>query len=97
MKRVAVVVVALVAAATSAAAPSEWESRAPLPVARTEVSAAALGSEIVVVGGYTSDGASSRRANAYSPDRDTWRRLPDLPVGVNHAMAVGVGGRGDKF
>ena len=92
MKRVAVVV-ALVAAATSAAAPSEWEPRAPLHVPRTEVSAAAVGSEIVVVGGYTSDGASSRRADAYSPVRDTWRRLPDLPVGVNHAMAVGVGGR----
>jgi hypothetical protein len=93
VKRVAVVVVALVAASTSAAAPSEWEPRAPLPLPRTEVSAAAVGSEIVVVGGYASDGASSRRADAYSPTRDTWRRLPDLPVGVNHAMAVGVGGR----
>jgi N-acetylneuraminic acid mutarotase len=93
VKRVAVVVAALAAASTSAAAPAEWETRAPLSVARTEVSAAAVGSEIVVVGGYTSDGASSRRADAYSPARDTWRRLPDLPVGVNHAMAVGVGGR----
>jgi Kelch motif len=46
----------------------------------------------VVVGGFTPDGASSRRADAYSPARDSWRRLPDLPVGVNHAMAVGAGG-----
>jgi len=34
-----------------------------------------------------------RRADAYSPARDTWRRLPNLPVGVNHAIAVGAGGR----
>ena len=93
MKSLAVVAVALVAASPSAAAPSEWVARAPLPLPRTEVSAAAVGSEIVVVGGYTPDGASSRRADAYSPARDTWRRLPDLPVGVNHAMAVGAGGR----
>jgi len=93
VKSLAVVAVALVAASPSAAAPSEWVARAPLPLPRTEVSAAAVGSEIVVVGGYTPDGAASRRADAYSPARDTWRRLPDLPVGVNHAMAVGAGGR----
>ena len=46
-----------------------------------------------MLGGYTADGGSSRRADAYSPERDSWRRLPDLPVGVNHAMAVGVDGR----
>jgi N-acetylneuraminic acid mutarotase len=93
LKRVAVLAAVLVAASTSAAAPREWEARAALPVPRTEVSAAAAGNEIVVVGGYTSEGASSRRADAYSPAKDSWRRLPDLPVGVNHAMAVGVGGR----
>ncbi|MFM6962876.1 MAG: kelch repeat-containing protein, partial [Micrococcales bacterium] len=51
-------------------------------------SAAVVGSEIVVLGGFTADGGSSRRVDAYSPARDTWRRLPDLPVGVNHAMAI---------
>jgi len=93
VRLLAVVAVSLVAASPSAAAPSEWEPRTPLPLPRTEVSAAAVAGEIVVVGGYTEDGASSRRADAYSPARDTWRRLPDLPVGVNHAMAVGAGGR----
>lgn len=93
MRSLAVVAVALLAAASPAAAPGEWDARAELPVPRTEVSAAAVGSEIVVLGGFTSDGASSRRVDAYSPAKDTWRRLPDLPVGVNHAMAVGVQGR----
>ncbi len=92
-RALAVVALALVAATSSAAAPTQWESRAAMPLARTEVSAAAVGNEIVVVGGYTQDGASSRRADAYSPARDRWRRLPDLPVGVNHATAVGIEGR----
>jgi N-acetylneuraminic acid mutarotase len=77
----------------SGAASLEWDDRAPLPLPRTEVAAAAVGNEIVVVGGFTIDGGASRRADAYSPARDSWRRLPDLPVGVHHAMAVGVAGR----
>ena len=72
---------------------ADWETRAPLPVPRTEVAAAAFGSEIAVVGGFELDRSASRRAHAYSPGRDRWRRLPDLPVGVHHAMAVGSGGR----
>lgn len=96
-RAVAAVAIALAAVASAAAAPSDWEVRAALPVPRTEVSAAAVGSEIFVLGGYTADGGSSRRADAYSPERDSWRRLPDLPVGVNHAMAVGVDGRAYLF
>jgi N-acetylneuraminic acid mutarotase len=64
-----------------------------MPLPRTEVAAAAVGSEIVVVGGFTADGGASQRADAYSPARDSWRRLPDLPVGVHHAMLVGAAGR----
>jgi N-acetylneuraminic acid mutarotase len=84
---------AAVTAATAGAAPKVWESHAAMPVPRTEVAAARVGSEIVVFGGFTADGGASRRADAYSPARNTWRRLPDLPIGVHHAMAVGAGGR----
>ena len=89
---VALLAVAIVAGAAGAA-PLQWDTRAPMPLPRTEVAAAAAGNEIVVVGGFTIDGGASRRADAYSPARDTWRRLPDLPVGRHHAMAVGVGGK----
>jgi N-acetylneuraminic acid mutarotase len=89
----AAVLVAAVVVGVSAAAPSQWESHAAMPVPRTEVAAAVVGDEIVVVGGFTADGGASTRADAYSPARDGWRRLPDLPIGVHHAMAVGAGGR----
>jgi hypothetical protein len=78
---------------SAGATPLEWQAHAGLPVPRTEVAGATVGSEIVVVGGFTIDGGASRRADAYSPARDSWRRLPDLPIGVHHAMAVGARGR----
>jgi Kelch motif/Galactose oxidase, central domain len=71
----------------------EWQSRAAVPVPRTEVAATVAAGEIVVVGGFLEDGSSSRRADAYSPARDRWRRLPDLPLAVNHAMAAAHRGR----
>lgn len=84
---------ALLLAAAAPAATRDWESLAPLPMPRTEVAAAVFGSEIGVFGGFTAAGDASTRADAYSPSLDRWRRLPDLPVGVHHAMAVGVAGR----
>jgi len=82
---------AFVPAASSGGA--AWRDAAPLPMPRTEVVAARAGSEIVVVGGYRADGSTSARADAYSPGRDRWRRLPDLPLAVNHAAAAGYRGR----
>ncbi len=85
--------VCLGTAAVAAAAPRDWEIRAPMPVPRTEVSAAAVGREIAVLGGLALDRSASRRVDAYSPMLDGWQRLTDLPVGVHHAMAVGAAGR----
>ncbi len=70
-----------------------WKQAAPVPLPRTEVTAARLGNEIVVIAGYTADGKSSARVDAYSPTRNRWRKLPDLPVAVNHAMAASYRGR----
>jgi N-acetylneuraminic acid mutarotase len=77
-----VAVLAVLAVAAS------WLTGAPLPEPRTEVGAAQLNGEIVVIGGLLSNGGNSRRVDAYAPATDTWRRLPDLPVSVDHA-AVG--------
>src|SRR5215218_4948951 len=51
------------------------------------------GHELVVVGGFLADGRSSERVDAYSPATNRWRRLRDLPVAVNHAMAASDGRR----
>jgi N-acetylneuraminic acid mutarotase len=76
-----------------AAAVLAWHSNPPLPVARTEVAGASWHDQVVVVGGFTADGRSSARVDAYDPHTRSWRRLPDLPLAVNHAMAASGNGR----
>src|SRR5215210_5756999 len=70
-----------------------WQVHAPLPVPRTEVAAATLGTDIAVVGGYLESGGSSRRVDFFTPASDTWRSGPDLPAAVNHAAATVARGR----
>jgi len=55
--------------------------------------AVAAGGDIVAVGGFVAGGANTARADAYSIANDRWRRLPDLPVAVDHAAAATVNGR----
>jgi non-specific serine/threonine protein kinase len=91
--RAVCVFLALVLVPVALAGSTEWDSRSPLPLPRTEVAAATVGREIMVLGGFTSSGGASTRVDAYSPARDRWRRLPDLPIGVHHAMAAAAGGK----
>ncbi len=75
------------------AAALAWVAAAPMPEARTEVAAAVVRGEIAVVGGLTQSAAPSARVDAYSPAADRWRRLPDLPAAVHHALVASDGQR----
>src|SRR5688500_3339394 len=68
--------VPLLAAAGETAGSPVWTSRAPMPVARTEVAAATVNGRIAVVGGMTRAGQASRDAWLYAPGTDRWRALP---------------------
>jgi non-specific serine/threonine protein kinase len=81
------------ALASSAQTGGGWQRHAPVPLPRTEVTAAAVRGEIVVVGGFVADGSNVGRADAYSPRTNSWRRLPDLPVSVDHAAGAAWRGR----
>ena len=89
------VAVALLALALAGGAHAAWVERAPLPVPRSETAATAVGGRIVVAGGYTADGRTSRRVDAYDPVRNRWTQLPDLPFGVNHPATASW--RGEMF
>jgi non-specific serine/threonine protein kinase len=82
-----------VASPVAALALAAWVAGAPLTEPRTEVAAAPLSGHIVVVGGLLASGANSRRVDAYDPRADSWSRLPDLPVSVDHAAAASWRGR----
>ena len=81
------------ASAVATLALAAWVTGSPLPEPRTEVAAAPLQGRIVVVGGFLASGANSRRVDAYDPRGDSWSRLPDLPVSVDHAAAASWRGR----
>jgi N-acetylneuraminic acid mutarotase len=55
------------------------------------VAAALFGEELAVVGGVGLSGQNTSTVHAFSPRRNRWRRLPNLPVRVDHAMAAGRG------
>jgi non-specific serine/threonine protein kinase len=86
--------IALSVPAFAAASPAPaWQEAAPMPTPRGEVAAAAVAGEIAVVGGFVADGRNSPLVHAYSPRTNRWRRLPDLPASVDHAMAAVYRGR----
>jgi non-specific serine/threonine protein kinase len=89
----AVAVAAISIAVGAAGGAAQWQRHAPLPEPRTEVAAGLARGEIVVVGGFLASGGNTARADAYSIADDRWRRLPDLPVAVDHAVAASVNGR----
>jgi hypothetical protein len=57
-----------------------WSRLPAGPLAgRQRTTGAWTGSELVIVGGSTADGAVFTDAAAYNPTTRSWRRLPDLP------------------
>src|SRR4051794_14729358 len=84
---------ALLALALPLVALPSWRVRAPVPLPRTEVAAAALGTLIAIVGGLVADGSATARVDVYRTASDSWWGLPDLPAAVHHAAATTLGGR----
>jgi non-specific serine/threonine protein kinase len=62
-----------------------WRRIADIPTPRSEVAAAVLRDEVYVIGGF----GGGRVVEIYDGQR--WRRGPDLPIEVDHAMAAAVG------
>lgn len=82
---------------TTTTAPAGWIEVAPMRVARSEHPGVVLGGEVVVIGGFIEVGVGrigvTDTVEAYSPDSDTWRDLPDLPEPIHHGMAAVVADR----
>jgi len=89
------------AASSTSPAPSPaklaWRRLAPAPSERTEVTAAAVGPDVYLMGGYRGDGTTVSTVQVYDSRRNRWRQGPPLPLAVNHAMAAPVGGSVDVF
>jgi N-acetylneuraminic acid mutarotase len=81
---------------------ARWETRAPVPDPRTEVSVAAIDSVVYLLGGFGPNGrrpgggprpAAPRTMLAYDPAADRWTVASEIPEGVNHAGLAALGGK----
>lgn len=84
----------LLPAPPAAAQIGVWETRAPFPLEATEVSSAAIGDKVYVVGGLTAEGGNNRLF-IYDAFTDTWSEGAPLPVpgGVDHANVAALSGK----
>jgi uncharacterized protein (TIGR03437 family) len=71
-----------------------WETRAPFPIAATEVSGAAIGGMVFVVCGLTPQG-STNRLFRYDPRANSWMELAPAPLsgGADHCNVAAAGGK----
>lgn len=68
--------------------PAVWEPIADARVARDAVAATQSDGTIWVFGGMAADNKVSGKHEGYDPALDNWKSAEDLPVPVQHAMAV---------
>ncbi|HTI74397.1 MAG TPA: kelch repeat-containing protein [Mycobacterium sp.] len=73
---------------TQAEPPPEWRPIADARVARDAVAATESDGTIWVFGGLGADNRVSGRHEGYDPGIDSWKGGENLPVPVQHAMAV---------
>jgi N-acetylneuraminic acid mutarotase len=69
-----------------------WMCAGSLPIARSELAAAALGTIIYAAGGLNRWGRS-RAFESYDTETRTWRQLPSTPTVVHHAALAALGGK----
>ena len=72
-----------------------WSPLRPLPVAQTELGAAAVGNIVYVSGGLRQSGSDLVSTDfflAFDPSRGTYRKVPQLPRRVDHPGIVAAGG-----
>lgn len=70
-----------------------WQTLAPMPSMRQEVSTAVLGSRVYVIAGFFSNGVSSNLVEAYDAATNTWSGAAPLPIETNHNAAATIGNR----
>src|SRR5437867_492874 len=76
-------------APTGSSAAIAWRRIPDIPTARSEVAATAFRGEVYVIGGF----GGGRVVEIFDGQR--WRRGPDLPLEVDHAMAASVSDTAD--
>src|SRR5690242_10054632 len=64
-----------------------WSTLAPMPIEISEVTVAASGGKIYVIGGSTGDVVDQRLNQEYDIATNRWRNRAPLPRGMTHARS----------
>lgn len=80
---------------TTAPAPTHlsWSSVAPLPLPRTELTAASLDGKVYVGGGLLAGGQATNRVDVYDPATNTWAVSVPFPAPLHHTSLLATNGR----
>jgi N-acetylneuraminic acid mutarotase len=70
----------------------QWQTRTPMPTARSGIAAALLFGEIVVIGGEAPAGTFAE-VEIYNPKTSRWAALPPMPTPRHGLGAAAVDGR----
>jgi len=68
--------------------PGKWTAVAPMPTARQEVAAVALGGRLFVIGGFGGGAEAVGTVEVYDPAADRWEARAPLPAPTHHAAAA---------
>jgi energy-converting hydrogenase Eha subunit A len=74
-------------------APGRWVQLTPMPTARQEVAAAAVGGRMWIIGGFNSNAEPVATVETFDPALNAWETRASLPEPVHHAAAAAVGDR----
>src|SRR5262245_37784367 len=75
------------------AGPPVWANLRPMPLARQEISSAALDGWIYVIAGFNGDGGSTSDVQVLDLQENRWSLAKPLPIINNHNGAAAAGGR----
>src|SRR5918992_795738 len=70
-----------------------WTNGAPMPTPRTEVTAAILGDNIYVIGGFDKSGQVTDIVEAYNIKNNSWTKAAPLPQPLHHTAAASYNGK----
>ncbi|MGN6734099.1 MAG: Kelch repeat-containing protein [Candidatus Binatia bacterium] len=79
--------------AENLSARGKWSTLAPMPIEISEVTVAANGGKIYVIGGSTGDVVDQRLNQEYDIATNRWRNRAPLPRGMTHAAATALNGK----
>ena len=73
---------------TSPALAQTWSEGSPMPTARSEITAANIGDDIYVIGGFDGSGDVSDVVEVYNIKNNSWKSTGPLPEKLYHYFVI---------